>query len=64
MFNLAQSFVGFEAAVSLRDFVENYERQVTIEDILDGGKLDKTKDFGLVDHVAAARQPDAVSRGQ
>ena len=34
LFNLATAFLGFEAAVSLRDFVEKYEWQVTIEDIL------------------------------
>ena len=60
LFNLSHGFVGFEAAVSLRDFVENYERQVTIEDILDAGKLDKTKDFGLVDHVALIEKMDAA----
>ena len=60
LFNLSHGFIGFEAAVSFRDFVENYERQVTIEDILDAGKLDKTKDFGLVDHVALIEKMDAA----
>jgi len=59
LFNLSHGFVGFEAAVSFRDFVENYERQVTVEDILDHGKIDKTKDFGLVDHVAMIEKIDA-----
>ena len=39
LFNLATAFVGFEAAVALRDFVEKYEWQVTIADILDNGRL-------------------------
>ena len=59
LFNLSHGFVGFEAAVALRDFVENYERQVTVEDILVHGKIDKTKDFGLVDHVALIEKIDA-----
>jgi hypothetical protein len=59
LFNLSHGFVGFEAAVAFRDFVENYERQVTVEDILDHGKIDKTKDFGLVDHVAMIEKIDA-----
>ena len=59
LFNLSNGFVGFEAAVAFRDFVENYERQVTVEDILDHGKLEKTKDFGLVDHVALIEKIDA-----
>jgi len=60
LFNLSHGFIGFEAAVALRDFVENYERQVTIEDILDHGKIDKTSDFGLVDHVALIEKMDAA----
>ena len=47
LFNLATAFVGFEAAVALRDFVEKYEWQVTVEDILDAGDLSKT---GAVGH--------------
>tara|TARA_Y100000593_G_scaffold13837_1_gene25826 strand:- start:595 stop:1680 length:1086 start_codon:yes stop_codon:yes gene_type:complete len=52
LFNLANAFVGFEAAVSLKDFVDNYSFQVTIEDLLDDGKVDKTKDWGINDHSA------------
>jgi len=59
LFNLSNGFVGFEAAVALRDFVENYERQVTVDDILVHGKIDKTSDFGLVDHVALIEKMDA-----
>ena len=52
LFNLANAFLGFEAAVSLRDFVENYSFQVTIEDLLDNGQIEKTKDWGINDHSA------------
>ena len=45
MFPLATGFVGFEAAVSFKDFVDNYERQVTVEDILDDGKIQLTETF-------------------
>jgi hypothetical protein len=60
LYNLSHGFVGFEAAVALRDFVEKYERQVTVEDILVDGKIEKTKDFGLVDHVALIEKMDAA----
>jgi hypothetical protein len=60
LFNLSHGFVGFEAAVSFRDFVENYERQVTVEDVLDHGKIEKTKDFGLVAHIAMIEKIDAT----
>ncbi len=52
VFNLAASFVGFEAAVAFNDFVKEYSRQVAITDILDDGALDKVADFGINDHAA------------
>jgi len=52
IFNLTNSFVGFEAAVAFKDFVDNYERQVTVEDILDDGKIELTADFGINEHAA------------
>ena len=58
-FNLATGFVGFEAAVSLRDFVEKYEWQVTIEDILDHGAFDKTEKWGINDHAAMIEKMEA-----
>ena len=59
MFNLAQSFVGFEAAVSFNDFVKNYDRQVTVEMILDQGKVDKTSDFNINEHCALIEKMEA-----
>ena len=41
-----------EAAVALNDFIQNYDRQVTVEDILDKGKFDKIKDWKNNDHLA------------
>ena len=51
VYQIATGFIGFEAAVSLKDYVEKYERQVTVDDILVDGKLDMTKDFKLNDHI-------------
>ena len=59
LFNLATAFVGFEAAVSLRDFVEKYEWQVTIADILDDGELSKTEKWGINDHAAMIEKFEA-----
>lgn len=50
-YEIGCAFVGFEAAVAFRDFVDKYERQVTVQDIIDG-KLDKVKDWGINDHTA------------
>jgi hypothetical protein len=52
LLNLATGFVGFEAAVSLRDFVQKYEYQVSIEDLLDDGAFDKIEKWGINDHAA------------
>jgi len=49
---LATAYVGLEASVAFADFAANYERQVTAEDIIDHGKLDKIADFGVVEHTA------------
>ena len=52
LYHLATAFVGFEAAIALNDFIKNYERQVTVEDILDDGKLELPKDLKINDHNA------------
>jgi len=52
LYTLTSAFVGFEAAVAFNDFVQNYDRQVTIEDILVHGKLNMVADFGINDHTA------------
>ena len=59
LFNLATAFLGFEAAVSLRDFVEKYEWQVTVEDILDAGDLSKCEKWGINDHAAMIEKFEA-----
>jgi hypothetical protein len=52
LFNLTAAFVGFEAAVKFNDFIGNYDRQVTPEDILVKGDMSKVADFGINDHSA------------
>ena len=52
LYHLASSFIGFEGAVAFNDFVSNYKKIVTVENILDEGKLELTKDFKINDHNA------------
>ena len=52
IYELGCAFVGFEAAVSFRDFAEKYERQVTVEMVLVNGELEKVAEFGINDHCA------------
>jgi len=48
MFALSQSFVGFEAAVAFNDFAANYERQVTVEQLLNCALIEKLDASGLL----------------
>ena len=59
LFNLSTAFVGFEAAVAFNDFVANYDRQVTVEDVLDAGQLDKVADFDINEHSAMVEKMEA-----
>tara|TARA_R100001510_G_scaffold56932_1_gene63551 strand:+ start:198 stop:1265 length:1068 start_codon:yes stop_codon:yes gene_type:complete len=60
IFHLATAFVGFEASVALTDFVKTYERQVTIEMILEKGQIEKTAEFGINDHAALVEKFEAA----
>jgi midasin (ATPase involved in ribosome maturation) len=60
LFNLSCGFVGFEAAVTFNDFIANYERQVTVEDVVDNGHVEKTKDFDINQHNALVEKMEAV----
>ena len=60
MFTLAQSFVGFEAAVALNDFAQNYERVVTVEQLLAGERTEALEAFSLNEHCAMIEKVEAV----
>jgi len=59
IYHLATAFVGFEASVALTDFVKTYERQVTVANILDEGKIEKTAEFGINEHAALVEKMEA-----
>ena len=59
MFNLAQSFVGFEAAVALNDFAKNYERVVTVDQLLNGERTEALAAFSLNEHCALVEKIEA-----
>ena len=59
MFNLAQSFVGFEAAVALNDYAKNYERVVTVEQLLNGDRKEALEAFSLNEHCALIEKLEA-----
>jgi len=60
LYELACAFVGFEAAVAVRDFTEKYERQVTWQNIVVDGDIAKTAEFGINDHSALVEKLEAA----
>lgn len=53
---MGDAFVGFQAANELSDFVENYEFQLSPEDILDKGRAAETETWSLNQHLALAER--------
>lgn len=53
IYQLANSFLGFEAAAAFGDFVRNYEHAVTAEEVIDDGVLSFTEgDWTINDQMA------------
>jgi hypothetical protein len=59
IYHLSAAFVGMEAAIAFNDFAQNYERQVTVEMILNDGQISKTSDFGINEHCALIEKMEA-----
>lgn len=55
---VSTGFIGFDTAIHFVDFVRKYEFQVSVEEILDQGKLERVKDFGFNDHLALIEKMD------
>jgi hypothetical protein len=59
VYHIATSFIGFEGAVAFKDFLDKYDRQVTIENLLDEGKIEQTKAWKINDHNAMVEKMKA-----
>ena len=59
LFSISQGFIGFEAAISFRDFYLNHDRMVSIEDIIHDGNIELTKDFDINKHGALIEKMEA-----
>ena len=61
LYFIGEGFVGQEASIAFRDYVETYDRQVTVEDIFEGRRKDIVKTFGInesniiVDKIASSK---------
>jgi len=54
--NMAMGFVGLGTAAAFQEFVVNYEEQLTVEDIIDHGRWEETKDWGVNEHLAMSKK--------
>jgi hypothetical protein len=61
MYELGCAFIGMEGAVAFRDFVEKYERQISIDDIFNG-KHDALKGLPVNDHLALIEKIQASDK--
>ena len=61
LYHLTTAFVGFEAAVAFRDFVVNFDKQVTVDDILNKGDFSKVKNFDINDYSALVTRFESES---
>ena len=52
MMTLVNGFVGTEAAIAFVDFAATFDRQVSVEDILDHGQFEKMADWGITEQTA------------
>ena len=59
MFALSTSFVGFEAAVAFNDYAKNYERVVTVEQLLNGERVEALAAMSLNEHCAMIEKLEA-----
>lgn len=55
---LADAFVGFEAANALQQYALNYSRSVKVTEIVDDGKFDLLKDFNATGHAEFIEKMD------
>jgi hypothetical protein len=54
--HMATGFIGFGAAAAFQEFVANYEFQMTVEDIVDRGRYEETKEWGVNEHLAMSKK--------
>ena len=62
LYFVGEGFIGQEASIAYRDFVEKYETQVSVEDILKGRKKELIKNFkvndsnSMIDKIAGSEE--------
>ena len=62
LFPLAAAFIGMEAGVAFQAHVKDYKFLVTVEDIIDHGRIELASKFGVNDHIAMVDKIEASGR--
>jgi len=52
LYNLTNSFVGMEAAISFQEYIKNYKKHITPEDIINKGNHNLTENWTIPEHVS------------
>ena len=60
LFNLTAAFVGQEAAFAFQDFVKQYQKIITIKDILNKGKAEETRELSINEQTALVEKFEAA----
>jgi midasin (ATPase involved in ribosome maturation) len=62
LYTIVSAFVGMEAAVSFNDFVQNYNKQITVEDVFTGKVLKLADKMEINQHNALIEKIDASGK--
>ena len=52
IYHLANSFVGMEAAIAFNDYLREYKNELTVEQLVNDGRVDETNDWVINEHTA------------
>ena len=54
--NISMGFIGLGSAAAFREFAINYEHHLTAEDIVNNGRWEETKEWGVNQHLAMSNK--------
>ncbi len=66
LYTVVSAFVGMEAAVAFNDYVQNYNKQITVEDLLNGkifkniGKMETNQHNALVEKLSDSKKLESL----
>ena len=52
IYHLSAGFVGMEAAIAFNDYLREYKNELTVEQLVDEGRVDDTNDWVINEHTA------------